>query len=45
VPGSGLIVIVLLATGVVATIAAIAVFRVSERRAKDRGLIDQTTGS
>ena len=45
VPEPGLIVLVLLATGVVATLAAVAVFRVSERRAKDRGLIDQTTGS
>jgi ABC-2 type transport system permease protein len=44
-PGPGLIVLVLLATGVVATLAAVAVFRVSERRAKDRGLFDQTTGS
>src|SRR6185369_727348 len=44
-PGPVLIVLVLLATGVVATLAAVAVFRVSERRAKDRGLIDQTTGS
>jgi ABC-2 type transport system permease protein len=44
-PDAGSIVVVLLATGVVATLAAVAVFRVSERRAKDRGLIDQTTGS
>ena len=35
----------LLATGTVATLAAIAVFRASDRRAKDRGLLDQTTGS
>jgi ABC-2 type transport system permease protein len=35
----------LLATGTVATLAAIAVFRISDRRAKDRGLLDQTTGS
>ena len=39
------IVLALLATGVVATLAAVAVFRVSDRRAKDRGLLDQTTGS
>lgn len=39
------IVLVLLATGVVATLASVAVFRVSDRRAKDRGLLDQTTGS
>jgi hypothetical protein len=36
---------VLLATGAVATLAAVAVFRTSDRRAKDRGLYDQTTGS
>jgi ABC-2 type transport system permease protein len=36
---------VLLATGAVATLAAVAVFRISDRRAKDRGLFDQTTGS
>ena len=45
VPGSGAIVLVLLATGAVATLAAVAVFRASDRRAKDRGLFDQTTGS
>jgi ABC-2 type transport system permease protein len=39
------IVVALLATGTVATLASIAVFRASDRRAKDRGLIDQTTGS
>jgi ABC-2 type transport system permease protein len=39
------ILVALLATGVVATLAAIAVFRMSDRRAKDRGLLDQTTGS
>jgi ABC-2 type transport system permease protein len=44
-PGSGLIVVVLLATGAVATLAAVAVFRASDRRAKDRGLLDRTTGS
>jgi ABC-2 type transport system permease protein len=37
--------VALLATGAVATLAAIAVFRTSDRRAKDRGLLDQTTGS
>jgi ABC-2 type transport system permease protein len=41
----GLIVLVLLATGAVATLAAVAVFRISDRRAKDRGLLDRTTGS
>jgi ABC-2 type transport system permease protein len=39
------IVVALLATGTVATLASVAVFRVSDRRAKDRGLLDQTTGS
>jgi ABC-2 type transport system permease protein len=44
-PSSSTIVVVLLATGAVATLAAVAVFRTSDRRAKDRGLYDQTTGS
>jgi ABC-2 type transport system permease protein len=39
------IVLALLLTGTVATLASIAVFRISDRRAKDRGLLDQTTGS
>ncbi len=39
------IVLALLATGTVATLVAVAVFRASDRRAKDRGLLDQTTGS
>jgi ABC-2 type transport system permease protein len=39
------IVLALLATGAVSTLASVAVFRFSERRAKDRGLFDQTTGS
>lgn len=39
------VVVALLVTGVVGTLAATAVFRLSERRAKDRGLLDQTTGS
>jgi ABC-2 type transport system permease protein len=37
--------VALLATTVVGTLAAAAAFRFSDRRAKDRGLIDQTTGS
>lgn len=45
VPGSVEIVLALLATGAVSTLASLAVFRWSERRAKDRGLFDQTTGS
>jgi ABC-2 type transport system permease protein len=44
-PGSVEIVLALLATGAVSTLAALVVFRWSERRAKDRGLFDQTTGS
>ena len=44
-PDTPTILVVLLATGSVATLAAMVVFRLSERRAKDRGLIDQTTGS
>lgn len=44
-PGPLEIVIALLATGTVATLASVAVFRASDRRAKDRGLLDQTTGS
>ena len=39
------IVAALLVTGAVATLAAAVVFRASDRRAKDRGLFDQTTGS
>ena len=35
----------LLAAGTVTTLLSIAVFRASDRRAKDRGLLDQTTGS
>jgi hypothetical protein len=35
----------LLATGAVVTLAAMLAFRVSDRRAKDKGLIDRTTGS
>ena len=44
-PAPAQIVVALLATGTVATLASIAVFRASDRRAKDRGLLDQTTGS
>jgi ABC-2 type transport system permease protein len=44
-PTSLEIVLLLLATGTVATLAAVVVFRISDRRAKDRGLFDQTTGS
>jgi ABC-2 type transport system permease protein len=44
-PTPAQITLALLATGTVATLASIAVFRASDRRAKDRGLLDQTTGS
>jgi ABC-2 type transport system permease protein len=39
------IVVALLVTGALVTLAAIGGFRVSLHRAKDRGLLDQTTGS
>jgi len=38
-------VIALLVTGAIATLGATVIFRVSEHRAKDRGLLDRTTGS
>jgi hypothetical protein len=44
-PGPEAIVLALLGTGALVTLAATGVFRVSERRAKDRGLLDRTTGS
>ncbi len=44
-PDAATVVVALLATGAVVTLAATVVFRWSEHRAKDRGLIDQTTGS
>jgi hypothetical protein len=44
-PGAVAIVVALLVTGAAGTLAAAVAFRVSERRAKDRGLLDQTTGS
>lgn len=44
-PTGAEIVIALLATGTLATLAALAVFRVSDRRAKRAGLYDRTTGS
>jgi ABC-type polysaccharide/polyol phosphate export permease len=39
------VVIALLATGALVTLAAAILFRAGEARAKDRGLIDRTTGS
>jgi ABC-2 type transport system permease protein len=44
-PSSLDIVVALLLTGALVTLAAIVGFRLSDRRAKDRGLFDQTTGS
>jgi len=39
------LIVALLATGTVATLGSIVAFRASDRRAKDRGLLDRTTGS
>jgi hypothetical protein len=44
-PTSAELIGALLTTWVVATLAAVVAFRVSDRRAKDRGLLDRTTGS
>jgi ABC-2 type transport system permease protein len=44
-PDSATVLVVLLATGALVTLAAMVAFRMSERRAKDMGLIDRTTGS
>ena len=44
-PSTTEVVVALLVTGVVGTLLATLAFRASERRAKDRGLLDQTTGS
>jgi ABC-2 type transport system permease protein len=45
VPSSIEIVVALMVTGAIVTLASIVGFRLSDRRAKDRGLFDQTTGS
>jgi ABC-2 type transport system permease protein len=45
VPGSVMLVVALLVTTALATLAAVAAYRWSEHRAKERGLFDQTTGS
>ncbi len=45
VPDPAFVIGALLATGALVTLAAIGVFRVSEHRAKERGLLDRTTGS
>jgi ABC-2 type transport system permease protein len=44
-PDAPTIVLALFVTGGLVTLAATAIFRTSERRAKDRGLLDRTTGS
>jgi len=44
-PDAATIVIALFVTGVVATLAATAIFRSSERHARNLGLLDRTTGS
>jgi hypothetical protein len=44
-PDAATIVVALLLTGGLVTLAATGIFRTSERRAKDRGLLDRTTGS
>jgi ABC-2 type transport system permease protein len=44
-PDVGTVLFALLVSGALVTLAAILAFRASERRAKDRGLFDKTTGS
>jgi ABC-2 type transport system permease protein len=44
-PSGATIVLTLFVTGALATLAAIAIFRRSEHRARDLGLLDRTTGS
>ena len=44
-PDAPTIVLALLGTGALVTLAATGIFRASEHRAKDRGLLDRTTGS
>ena len=44
-PDAPTILAALFVTGALVTLAAIAIFRSSERRARDRGLLDRTTGS
>ena len=44
-PDGPTILVALFMTGALVTLAAIAIFRSSERRARDRGLLDRTTGS
>jgi ABC-2 type transport system permease protein len=44
-PSAPEIAVALLVTGALVTLASFVLFRISERRAKDAGLLDQTTGS
>ena len=44
-PDGATIVLALFLTGALATLAAIDIFRRSEHRARDLGLLDRTTGS
>jgi ABC-2 type transport system permease protein len=44
-PDAATIVVALLVTGAIGTLAATVLFGVSERRAKEQGLLDRTTGS
>ena len=44
-PDGAQVLVALLLTGAVVTLAATAIFRSSERRARDLGLLDRTTGS
>jgi hypothetical protein len=44
-PDAPTILLALLVTGAVGTLAATVLFGGSERRAKERGLLDRTTGS
>ncbi len=44
-PDATTVLLALFATGALVTLAATAIFRTSERRARDQGLLDRTTGS
>ena len=44
-PDATTVILALCVTGALSTLAATAIFRTSERRARDRGLLDRTTGS
>jgi len=44
-PDAATVVLALFVTGALSTLAATAIFRTSERRAREQGLLDRTTGS